>query len=367
MLRTRDELFWSLFFPLILGTLFYISFGGYSQKNEVFKSVDVAYISEETGKDENFEAVVESFSKEGESQLFRIKTTSEEEAKKLLLEGNISGIIYNRGQLSLMVDGEGINESILNSFLNQYIQKRQTIATIAKISPDKMEEIIKKKASEISSLKEISFTNGSMDTMTNYFYALIAMSCLYGCFAGLSSAVDIKANLSALAARRVVAPTNKMKVIIGDFLGGVVVQFGCSLFTVFYLIYILKVDFGQKLLYIILTVLVGCTIGIATGLFAGSIGHQSEKLKMSIVLSITMTECFLSGLMVGNMKDIVEHYAPIINRINPAALIVDAFYSLNVYDTYDRYVTNMLSMLVIAGLLCIGSFLVIRRESYASI
>lgn len=367
LLRTKEELFWSLFFPMILGTLFYVSFGGYSQNNEVFKSVDVAYISGDSSKDENFETVLDSLSEERENQVVNIKTTSDEEAKKLLSEGKIAGIIYNTDKLSLTVNGEGINESILNSFLNLYIQKRQTIMKIVEISPDKLEQLLKTENSEISSLKEISFTNGSMDNMTNYFYALIAMSCLYGCFAGLSSAVSIKANLSTLAARRVIAPTNKLKVILGDFLGTVVVQFGCTMCTVFYLIFILKVDFGQKLLYIILTVLVGCMIGIASGLFAGSIGKQSEQLKMSIVLSVTMIECFLSGLMVGSMKDIVEHYAPIINRINPAALMVDAFYSLNVYDTYDRYLTNMVSMLVIAGLLCIGSFLIIRRERYASI
>lgn len=366
LFRNKAELFWCLCFPIILGTLFHVSFGSTTEKEEVFHIVDIGYVVGET-KDEDFQEVVEQLSETGENQIIHIVTTSEEEAKSLLTNKKISGIIYNADKISLTVNGEGLNESILNSFLDQYIQKKQTITKIAMISPEKVAQILDLHKTESSSLNEISFTNGSMDPMVTYFYALIAMGCLYGCFAGLSTAIAIKANLSTLAARRVVAPTNKMIVILGDFFAAVFVQFCCSMITIFYLIFVLKVDLGNKLLYVILTSFVGCIIGIASGLFIGSMGQHSEKLKSSIVLSITMLECFLSGLMVGNMRDIVEHHVPIINRINPAALMVDAFYSLNIYDTYDRYLTNMISMLVIAGILCIGSFLIMRRERYASI
>lgn len=365
LLRNREELIWSLAFPLILGSLFYFSFGGYSEK-ETFKKIDIGYVTAQ-GKDEEFDKVINELSKEGDNQLVSIVTTQEKDAKELLSNKSISGIIYNAEEVSLMVNDQGINESILDSFLNQYVQKKETISKIAQIAPNKLEQILNIEFSDQSAVKEISFTKGSQDTMITYFYALIAMSCLYGCFSGLTSAVDMKANLSALGARRLVAPTNKLKIILADFFSAVLVQFGCSMVTVFYLSVILKVDLGQKLFGLMLTVFVGCIIGIAGGLFVGSIGKHSEHIKTSIVLAVTMIECFLSGLMVGNMRDIIEHHVPIINRINPAALMVDSFYSLNIYDTYDRFTRNLVSMLMIAGILCIGSFLAIRRERYASI
>ena len=43
----------------------------------------------------------------------------------------------------------------------------------------------------------------------------------------------------------------------------------------------------------------------------------------------------LGGLIGPNVKSYIEHTMPIINRINPASLIVDSFYALNIYDTYD--------------------------------
>lgn len=366
MLRTKDELFWCLAFPLILGTFFYLSFGNFSNNQESFQIIPIGYVTTKD-QDEQFDQVLKKLGEVGDNQLVELVSTDEAQAKQLLSEKKISGIIYNTDAITLTVNGEGISESILNSFVSQYVQKRETITTIAQSSPNQISKVLALEEQNQSYLNEISFTKASIDPMTSYFYALLAMNCLYGCFAGLSSAIDIKANLSSLASRRLVAPTNKMKMLLGDFLGAVLVQFICSMITLCYLLFVLKVDIGQKLFLSILTILVGCVIGVSTGLFIGSIGHQSDRMKSSLVLGGTMVECFLSGLMVGNMREIVERYAPIINRINPATLIVDGFYSLTIYDTYDRYARNLISMLVIAGILCLGSYIAIRRERYASI
>ncbi|WP_099468679.1 ABC transporter permease [Konateibacter massiliensis] len=366
LFRTKDELFWCLAFPLILGTLFYISFGNITQKDEAFQTIDIAYITAE-GADEEFGKIINELEKEGDTPLIHIMTEEEEEAKELLFQKEIAGIIYNGKEITLTVNGEGLNESILSSFLNKYGQTKETITNIAMTSPDKLERAIELVTADVSVVKETSFTDHVSDPMMSYFYALIAMSCLYGCFSGMSTAIDLKANLSALGARRISSPENKMKMILGDFTALIIGQFLCTLVTVFYLIYVLKVDIGYNMPYLILTVLVGGIIGIATGTFIGSVGKGSMGGKMAVMLSVTMTECFLSGLMMGNMKDIVEQNAPIINRINPAALIVDALYSLDIYNTYDRYRQNIISMLVIAAILCVGSFLAIRRERYASI
>lgn len=366
MLRTKDELFWCLAFPLILGTFFYLSFGNFSNNQESFQIIPIGYVTTKD-QDEQFDQVLKKLGEVGDNQLVELVSTDEAQAKQLLSEKKISGIIYNTDAITLTVNGEGISESILNSFVSQYVQKRETITTIAQSSPNQISKVLALEEQNQSYLNEISFTKASIDPMTSYFYALLAMNCLYGCFAGLSSAIDIKANLSSLASRRLVAPTNKMKMLLGDFLGAVLVQFICSMITLCYLLFVLKVDIGQKLFLSILTILVGCVIGVSTGLFIGSIGRQSDRMKSSLVLGGTMVECFLSGLMVGNMREIVERYAPIINRINPATLIVDGFYSLTIYDTYDRYARNLISMLVIAGILCLGSYIAIRRERYASI
>lgn len=72
--------------------------------------------------------------------------------------------------------------------------------------------------------------------------------------------------------------------------------------------------------------------------------------------------------MNSNMKDLVEKHAPIINRINPAALISDAFYCINVYnDTAPGYYRNLVTLAVMSAAFVMASFLLIRRNRYDSI
>lgn len=67
------------------------------------------------------------------------------------------------------------------------------------------------------------------------------------------------------------------------------------------------------------------------------------------------------------MKNIIEHYAPLLNRINPAALISDAFYCINVYDDTTRYTRNLMTLSIMCIALIIVSFCLVRRERYDSI
>ena len=103
------------------------------------------------------------------------------------------------------------------------------------------------------------------------------------------------------------------------------------------------------------------------GIFVGSLGKMKEGVKIGIILGISMVCSFLAGLMNNTMKDIVEKHAPFINRINPAALISDEFYCINVYDDLARYHRSLITLAVMGVVLVTASFLLIRRERYVSI
>ena len=111
----------------------------------------------------------------------------------------------------------------------------------------------------------------------------------------------------------------------------------------------------------------GSLIGVSMGMFIGSFGKMQEGAKIGIMLGISMVSSFLAGLMNGNMKDIVEKSAPFVNRINPASLIADAFYCINVYDDMTRYYRNLITLAVMCVVLVMASFFMVRRERYDSI
>ena len=72
-------------------------------------------------------------------------------------------------------------------------------------------------------------------------------------------------------------------------------------------------------------------------------------------------------LMVPGIKNSIEGKLPILNRVNPAVLVTDCLYALNVYDNYDRYFRNILILTGMAVCLLGASILVLRRNKYASV
>lgn len=138
--------------------------------------------------------------------------------------------------------------------------------------------------------------------------------------------------LTPLAARRCVTPTHKLKLILTDQLASFALGYMDVIILILYLRYILNLDFQGQMGKMLVVSFFGSLIGVSMGMFIGSFGKMQEGAKIGIMLGISMVSSFLAGLMNGNMKDIVEKSAPFVNRINPASLIADAFYCINVYD-----------------------------------
>lgn len=362
--RQKMLMFWSILFPIILGTLFKVSFGDLNETEFMFQQIPVAYVEGEEPQQE-FKALLEEL--ESKNELVKVMSVEESKAEELLREGKVKGIFKNSGEIALVVTEEGIDTSILKSIQEQYEHVIRAFSNIAAENPEKIAEVARSLGEEWNYLKENSITNRDMDMMMDYFYALIAMNCLYGCFSGVVCAGEFKANLSHLAARRVASSTNRFVILLAEIFAKITSQFICCVIGACYLRYALNINLGEDTGRIALVILVGNAIGVMTGVFVGSIGKLKSSVKEGICIGVTMLDCFLAGLMVTGMYQLVEKYVPVINRINPAALMVKAMYSLNIYETYTRYNQCIFTMLGITALLCIGSYLLVRRERYASI
>lgn len=363
----KELILWVFTFPILLGTLFYASFGhliGGDSNN--FKAIPIALVSE-ANANSTFENVLNELSRDNENQMFEVTSVTKDEAMQLLEDTKVDGIIYSTATPTVMVSKEGTNQSIIESFIDQYIQQEYMIKEIVTSHPEKLTEAISLMSKDIDFNKDVSLTDSVMDSELQYFYALIAMACMYGSIIGLDTVIKSQANLSPLGARREVSPTHKLIVIFGDFSASVVVNYMSLLLLYFYLIVILGLDFGPKIPLVLISTFFGSVIGVATGIFVGAIGKWGKSTKDAIVMGYSMICCFLGGLMINTMKDIIEHLCPIINRINPAALITDCLYSLNMFDTYNRFLADIAIMGFMAFILCFASFLLLRRNKYASI
>lgn len=80
-----------------------------------------------------------------------------------------------------------------------------------------------------------------------------------------------------------------------------------------------------------------------------------------------MFGCFLSGMMGITMKYVVDTYAPLVNLVNPAALITDGFYNLYYYGLNDNFILDLILLLVFSAVMLLISYRGLRRQKYDSI
>lgn len=372
MLRDKESLFWVMLFPILLGTLFKVSFSGLAESEEL-NPIPVAVVTEESDTAEDLTDVLVELEKEENDALLIVTRADEAKAKELLSNKEVDGIVYAGDKLKLtisaqMTDSDAkLSQSILESIVEQVNMKADLLTNILAEHPEKMAEAADLLEKEAEYVTEQSFTNGNTDFSIQYFTNLIAMACLFTSFTGVDLVIRNQANLSAIGARKNVSPVHKLVSVTVELLANVLLQAVVIMITIFYLVYILKIDFGVSLPMMLLTEFIGCLLGVAAGFFVGSIGKATREVKNSLCTGVSIVLCFLSGLMLGNMRMIVEGFCPIINKINPAALISDSFYALNVYDTYERYTQNIVTMVVMSVCFCIGGFLLVRRQKYASL
>ena len=96
-----------------------------------------------------------------------------------------------------------------------------------------------------------------------------------------------------------------------------------------YMKYVLRLEFSGSYAEMLPALFLGSMIGVTMGMFITSIGKMGEGMKVGVMVGVSMAMSFCAGLMNADIKNIIDRSAPLLNRINPAALISDALYCIN--------------------------------------
>ena len=368
--RDKEMIFWTLLFPVMLATLFYFCFSNLDSA-DAFSPVKPAVVADQAYRQAaGFQAAVEEVSKEGEDRLLQLtRVETREEADRLLEDGRVEGYLtIEDGAPKLTVRDDGLNQTILKSFLDQYLQISATAAHILERNPQAAQQgLLTDFMGQQEFTREISLSNAKPSHQLPYFYALIAMVCLYGSFQGLTSAFYLQANLSALGARRSMAPRKKLAMITADMLGSLAVHLLTMLVLLCYLLLVLRLDFGNQIGYLLLTVLVGSIVGVSLGALVGAALRIKVEAKTAILITLSLACCFLAGLMVEGISYAIQQNAPAVAWLNPAARISDAFYCLYYYDNHTRYFMDLGVLCAMAAIFGLGAMACLRRRKYESI
>ena len=364
MLKNKTAIIWTLLFPIVLGTFMHMAFSEIYEAEAIFTEVPVAVVKDK--ENESFEMMLDELSKEGDEQLLVVKYMDEEKANKALEDEEVIAIIHMGDELELTVASNSYESTVVETVMNEYKKQEIILTDIATNHPENLAGAIENLVDSKSFYTEKKTTDGNQNMITNFIYAVFAMSCLFGSFGAIEKIGKMQGNVSALGMRRCLSPNSKMISIVAEFVSMIVFQTVVQIIALIYFV-ILGVDFGSKYVQIIGVLFFGSCIGVAFGIIIGSISKISENTKSGICISISMVLSGMADLYSTGVKDAIEHKAPIINRLNPAALISDSFYALNVYDTNERYLGNLAILCTMTIVLLIVSYLMLRRNKYASV
>jgi ABC-2 type transport system permease protein len=364
-IRDRQMLFWTLLFPLILATLFNFAFANLNE-GEKFEAIPIAVVTNDYWEQDKTLQQVMTETSTGPDALFSLSRLDANQAGESLAQGKIAGYIIPGSVLEIVVKSSGLQQSVLKIFADEYMQTSTAIGKLLQQNPDLNIEAFFTQVPQ-SYIQNAPISSTDFNFTFIYFYALIAMACLYGGFWGLREVVAVKANLSMQAARVNLSPVPKMRQFIYAMSAAMLIQYLSILLLLVFLKLVIKIDFGGKIGFIMLASLIGSILGVLIGAFIGAISNLSEGIKTAQLIGFSMLTTFLSGLMMADMKYIVASNAPLLSWLNPANLISDAFYSLYFFENYNRYWLNMLAMLIFIIITGVVIFFKMRRQRYASI
>ena len=283
-----------------------------------------------------------------------------------------TGDFITNTKLSVMFKNNGSDQSMIKRMSDMYMNMQEAsrqMASNTTMSEDGegFGDISKAMSSDVPYIKEMELTKGDTDSFLIYMYNLIAMVGIFGSMSGLTIAQNLQANLSDQAARRSCSGMPKIKQVLADLLAYHISHSLCVILTVTFITLVLRVNFGDRLPLVYLGGILGGIMGVSFGYFVGAIEKMSYGAKAGIIMALNMTLCFMSGLMVPGIKAMIIKYIPILNDINPVAIVADSFYYLSVDADLTRFWEKMAVVCIITLFFVLFGFLMTRRTKYASL
>lgn len=405
VLRNNEGLLWGLIFPLVYGLVYMLAFQGINNQTENFDAIPVAVVYEGTA-DQITEAkdLLANIATEGsieagdvvESEeiatgvvdssdypLLAINMEDEERAQAHLREGIISQAIYvgfdDQSQMQFNLEvapsaASSITSTIVYAILESFASSTNAFTLLfdqAIQSPDPQEAVdqVNFRLDQLNTDQVILVTskaNKKVSAWSNFYYVALAYVCIFYMSIGINLVLQNEANYAETALRETVSPTTKYTRYLAITLTWVVP----ALLVIYILLgiyWLNDVPLGDDWPRIFALMTLGPITGILMGSAFAAVFKKKAELIMGIAIVIPLILGMLSGMMSYDVKVWVVNNAPIINKLNPVALINDAFYYLNNYPTYAQYNQNMMILSGLAAVCLIISLIGIRRTDYENL
>ncbi len=367
--RKPMNIFWILFFPIILVTLFKMTMGsaevvsGFSEKVklELIKT-DNSFI------DKQIQSAFDSEELKNYCE-FNISDSVESSQEKLEKE-EIDGYFYiqkNEDSTYTLVAKTGYNNfanSMIETVSEEFVHTANNIYnTVIEPAIGNSQEI---RQGDYTKQGDESFKEENVPSLAAiYTYPAIIYSILFTGLIVQYSIRSMSSNMSYTGMRVELSTDKKSKTFIAAILATFTVGFIALIILTIYIQYVMEVDLGltTHFGYLMLIYIVGLIVSILlSSMIVMLTNRKDEQVQGNILSAVLMIMYFFSGGMIGNLSLTIKKYAPFLYYINPAALLSD---SVN-YLSYKKDLSVIwlnLGIIALSGMVyLIVSIFALRRK-----
>ena len=390
LVRMPGVLVWALAFPLILSTVFMMMFGPLDDQSEIDPIPLVAVDPADDVEGQSFQAFLDALSDDGNGEsLFAITyVPNAEEAVDLvernmaeenpyvgyvqLLEGTPDVHVTSVSDLTGM---EWLKTSILVMAMDNYVANAAMIRDLMNGNPGlvaqpDMAETLASMTKPIEATVRTTVTANQPKESVRFYFALLGMAALFGGTLGMIAFQRLKPNTSPLGARRALGATSHGRTVAATVAASWTIIFACLCVTYLYMRYVAGIDFGGRDGACLITTAIAALTATALGCAISAIPKVPESGKSGILTGIVCFASLFAGLYgepTMELADMVSANFPVLDYVNPAVQISQAFYSIMYYDSLAPMVGHLVVLLVMALVLFALSAQSLRRQRYASL
>ena len=371
LLRNRGLVFWTLAFPILLGVLFKAALGGL-MTTQSFAPVPVAVVESQEYRLSPYKTAFDELSRGDDALVTVTSVATTAEGSSLLADDHVAGVVEVIGdEASLTVATGGMDQTILTLLLDEIAQRVDMVTTLMadEMAPGEdpqtvAAEIMDRLAESGFTLKDAS--PSSMDPLMAEFFSLVAMAALYGGMFSGTLMNYAQPQLGAVGRRIGVAPTRKSVFVASGIIASYVVEFVGLVLLVVVCRFLFGIDFGSNWGLTLVVASAGALAGLSLGVAVSALVRGGENMKIGVLIGMTMLGALLAGMMGGGLRYRVDATAPLVNKVNPVALITDGFYTPYYHPGSDGLWADLGILLVISLVLIGASMLTLRRQRYDS-
>jgi ABC-2 type transport system permease protein len=254
-------------------------------------------------------------------------------------------------------DKETLKAGLVESILDTYVQRYNSISEIAKLNPKVLTDIMQDTNTDFTAVNSVN-KKAQPSSLDYYAVAMLTLIIMYGTNTGLYGIAGEK-NLKTRD-RILASPVKKYEFLVGKTLGGIFATTLQVIIVIAFSKYVLKTNWGEDIFTIFLIVLSLIIMAISLGVGLGFI-FKKENVASGILNFVIPVMCFLAGAYVP-IEVIGNHTFESITYLSPLRWTNKAIFQIIYNSDYSKVFPAITINISIAAVFLIICSILFRRE-----